>query len=274
MCIRDRENSEIQVVVSKGAESLDVPDVYGLPETEARDQIEKVGLKVSQVVNQFDATVTKGTVIKTSPERGTAVQQGDEIIIYVSNGQDEQPIIMPKLTGIQRADAEQRLSALNLKFQVNEVNSSEPAGTVLSQSIPEGQIVPEASLVVLEVSNGVPAEKSVSITVNFSGATAHYTNFIFRVYMDGVKQKEDEVNITATGSYTFSLQGSGGGDHDIRVMVVPKGSSEREQTLARYNVTFETGSVSEISKDISVFSKFTTSSSDSSSSSSSESGNE
>lgn len=271
---RIKENSEIQVVVSKGAESLDVPDVYGLPETEARDQIEKVGLKVSQVVNQFDATVTKGTVIKTSPERGTAVQQGDEIIIYVSNGQDEQPIIMPKLTGIQRADAEQRLSALNLKFQVNEVNSSEPAGTVLSQSIPEGQIVPEASLVVLEVSNGVPAEKSVSITVNFSGATAHYTNFIFRVYMDGVKQKEDEVNITATGSYTFSLQGSGGGDHDIRVMVVPKGSSEREQTLARYNVTFETGSVSEISKDISVFSKFTTSSSDSSSSSSSESGNE
>lgn len=266
-----KENAEIQVTVSKGAESTDVPDVYGLPETEARDQLEKAGLKVSQVVNQFDETVTKGTVIKTSPERGQPVKEGDEVIIYVSSGKDEQPIIMPKLIGSQRADAEQRLAALNLKYQVKEVNSSEPAGMVISQSIAEGQIVPEASLVVLEVSNGTPDVKSVSINVNFSGASAHYTNFIFRVYMDGVKQREDEVNITATGSYSFSLQGSGGSDHDIRVMVVPVGSSEREQTLARYSVTFETGSVSEISKDTSVFSKYVPDSSESGSSTDQES---
>ena len=76
-------------------------------------------------------------------------------------------------------------------------------------------------LITIEVSNGTPATNSVNIKVEFSASNVDYTYFTFRVLMDGIEQKTDNVNVTATNKYEFTLTGSGSSEHTVQIMVVP-----------------------------------------------------
>ena len=160
-------------------------------------------------MNQFDSTVAKGSVIKTNPAAGTQVKANTGVTVYVSMGEDEQPIVVPKLLGMTVSQAQTTLTNLKLKYEVKEVGSSEPKGTVLSQSVPEGSTVSEASLVVIEVSNGIPANRTLTFTANIpSNASEHHHYFTFKILMDGVVKKTEEVNVSATSNYKFTLTGS------------------------------------------------------------------
>lgn len=254
--IKIKEGQTLYVVVSKGLSMTDVPDVTNLSYAEAEDQLKKKGLKATKV-EQFDATVAKGSVIKTDPAKGTQVKTNTVVTVYVSMGEDEQPIVVPKLIGMTVSQAQTELNDRKLKCEVKEVGSSEPKGTVLSQSIAEGTTVPEASLVIIEVSNGVPANRTLTFTANIpSSASANYQYFTFKVLMDGVVKKTEEVNVSATSNYKFTLTGSGTDSHDIRVMVVPRGSSENEKLFVRYSADFEGGSIRVVSTDSKVFASF------------------
>lgn len=255
--IKIKKGATLYVTVSTGLNMTDVPDVTNLSLVEATDMIKKKGLKVENQVNQFDPTVAKGCVIKTNPAAGTQVKANTGVTVYVSMGEDEQPIVVPKLLGMTVSQAQTTLTNLKLKYEVKEVGSSEPKGTVLSQSVPEGSTVPEASLVVIEVSNGIPANRTLTFTANIpSNASEHHHYFTFKILMDGVVKKTEEVNVSATSNYKFTLTGSGTDSHDIRVLVVPRGSSENEKLFVRYNVDFDGGSIQVVSTDSKVFASF------------------
>ena len=66
---------------------------------------------------------------------------------------------------------------------VEEVNSSEPEGTVVGQSISAGTRVAAKTTITLQVSNGVPATSKVNVKFNIpSDATGR---FIFSLYING-----------------------------------------------------------------------------------------
>ena len=138
--IKIKEGQTLWVTVSAGLDMKDVPDVYGKSEVEAKDALKKEGFTNVTAVSQFDSTVPKGSVIKTTPERGEQVKSDQEIILYISLGVDEQPFVMPKL--INRTLEEARSLMSGMKLEVKEVDSNEPAGTVLSQSVAEGTTRP------------------------------------------------------------------------------------------------------------------------------------
>ncbi|MGI5895652.1 MAG: Stk1 family PASTA domain-containing Ser/Thr kinase [Oscillospiraceae bacterium] len=269
--IKIKEGQTLWVTVSAGLDMKDIPDVYGKSEVEAKDALKKEGFTNVSTIGQFDSTVPKGSVIKTTPERGEQVKSDQEIILYISLGVDEQPFVMPKL--INRTLEEARSLMSGMKLEVKEVDSNEPAGTVLSQSVAEGTTITDKTmLITIEVSNGTPATNSVNIKVEFSASNVNYTYFTFRVLMDGIEQKVDNVNVTATNKYEFTLTGSGSSEHTVRVMVVPRDENFQEKLLAEYSVEFETGGIHQVSSNPGVFATFKGNDSSSSSSSSSNSG--
>lgn len=79
------KGTKIQLVISQGKESVEVPDVSGMTEEEAVNTLEDKGF-VTEIVEEFSDTVEAGLVISTNPRAGKTVAHGTSITITVSKG--------------------------------------------------------------------------------------------------------------------------------------------------------------------------------------------
>ena len=87
-------------------------------------------------------TVIKGYVIKTEPEAGSVLNKGDTITLYVSNGAPVEETEVPKVVGMTYEQAVRELQKNRISIgSVSYEESSEPDGTVIAQSIDEGETV-------------------------------------------------------------------------------------------------------------------------------------
>jgi serine/threonine-protein kinase len=77
--------STVEIFVSSGPATVEVPDVTGQSEATASANLVGSGFKVTSV-DQSSTTVPVGRVIGTNPEAGTQVAPGSTIKIYVSTG--------------------------------------------------------------------------------------------------------------------------------------------------------------------------------------------
>lgn len=80
------QGTEIVLTVSRGIETVEVPDVGGLTLDEAKEKLEEMGLKVSTVEVYNDGFDQPDTVKKNhgiAPAAGEIVAKGDEIILQV-----------------------------------------------------------------------------------------------------------------------------------------------------------------------------------------------
>ena len=76
----------IEVVVSAGPETVDVPSLFNLSVTEATDVLVAAGLKPGQEVHQFNDKVASGRIFFSEPATGTEVGKGSLVKLYVSSG--------------------------------------------------------------------------------------------------------------------------------------------------------------------------------------------
>jgi len=74
------EGSTVSIVVSKGSEMVEVPDVIGSTETEARQTIESKGLDVKVT---YEPHADNTLVIRQDPESPTKVKLGTTVTIIV-----------------------------------------------------------------------------------------------------------------------------------------------------------------------------------------------
>lgn len=83
----DPETVSITLYVSKGEESVTMPDLIGQTESEAKATLEAAKLVLGDVKEESSFTVEEGKVTKTwAFEKGTAVPPGTAITIYLSTG--------------------------------------------------------------------------------------------------------------------------------------------------------------------------------------------
>jgi len=84
--------SEAKVIfeVSIGPELISLNNLSGMTEEEAKSYLDSVNL-VMNPVEEKSETVPAGSVIRQSPERGTELQEGSTVNVYVSTGPEEKP---------------------------------------------------------------------------------------------------------------------------------------------------------------------------------------
>ena len=80
----------INVIVSKGPQDVAVPNVEGLDETAAQQQIERAGLTASVSDEPTDDPANDGFVLAQDPPGGNRVEPGATVVIFVGRFEDTQ----------------------------------------------------------------------------------------------------------------------------------------------------------------------------------------
>ncbi|WP_338595293.1 Stk1 family PASTA domain-containing Ser/Thr kinase [Saccharopolyspora sp. SCSIO 74807] len=108
-------SSEVRLVVSKGPQPVQVPDVTGAGKDEAFAALQAAGFEPYEAGKQFDPNVEADHVITTDPSAGTTVELSGKprIGVVVSNA-----VTVPDLNGTQAEQAQQQLASMGLQLQV------------------------------------------------------------------------------------------------------------------------------------------------------------
>lgn len=132
-----------------------VPDVTKMTVEKAKKELEKVGLEItSKDIEQANEKISKGKVIKTSPEKGRTVKKGTKIQLYVSTGTSK--IEIEDYTGQNYYEIEAKLKALGLNVvkmtkEYSETDTSVKAEMIVGQDIDEGEKLEKGDSITLYV---------------------------------------------------------------------------------------------------------------------------
>lgn len=226
-----KEGQKIALTVSMGLNIQTVPDVAGKTEEEAVKILTDAGFS-TVISSKYSEEVEEGLVIGTNPASGEVAKKSQNLQIYVSLGsKSATDIEVPSLVGLTQTLATEMLESLELVPLVQQVDSIEPRGRVLSQSIAAGEKVPKNTSITITVSTGKSPKTDLTITISFSNAADQ--DFTFVTYMDNVQVDQQTIN-PARGPLNVPLSGSG----DVNVVVMIGGD-----TYATYRVNFDSQTV-------------------------------
>ncbi len=150
---RIRDNDPVSLTISRGPETVRVPNVKGYALDEARARLKDEGLKAGMIARDFSEEVPFGYVISTDPDTGTTRRAGSAIALIISKGS---PVDVPDVTGDELADARQELQDAGLKVEIapEQINSEFDAGQVAQQSPSPDRQLGEGDTVTLTISKG------------------------------------------------------------------------------------------------------------------------
>lgn len=136
-----KEKSKVTLTVSEGEEPGIVPSLRNMTVDEAKDELERAGLKLGKITRKYSSSVDKGKIISQSEDADKEVSKETEIDIVVSDGEKEILSKVPSLKGKTFEDAESALKAakLNMGSVRYGTDESQPDGVVIDQSISAGK---------------------------------------------------------------------------------------------------------------------------------------
>ena len=143
----------VSVVTSAGQKEVVVPETRGLTRRDAERALEGAGLSVG-AVQQQSSDSARGTVLATAPQAGAKVPAG-AVTLILSSGPAS--VTLPNVVGRSYGDARSALEQIGLLVNGSGLDSAstEPAGTVISQSPSAGRTVPSGTTVQLRISAGI-----------------------------------------------------------------------------------------------------------------------
>ena len=147
-----KRGAVVTMIVSTGPVMISVPQVTGLNQAAAEAALRKAGLTPGAVTQTASDTIGAGIVVSTDPVAGTSWPQTKPVGIMVSAGPP-----LPNFVGQQFQDAQDQAQSGGYQLQqVQDADSTEPPGTITSQSPTPGTPITAGEVVTVHVSNGPP----------------------------------------------------------------------------------------------------------------------
>ena len=223
-----KEHSEISVVISKGTETVKVPDVVGKTREEAEKLLKDAGL-VAEITEENDEKVEAGIVLSQDIEDGETVNKGSTVKLVVSKGSGIVNVEVPSVVGRTEQEARNLLTEAGLKVNVvNDEDESKNDGVVLRQSREAGTEVQEGTTITITV-NKVSEAKEATFTIDVEAITGGYEEETGNS-TSGNTAKTVDITITVGGSEAFQ-QSNVDKNSTITARVSGKGSKEVVVTL-------------------------------------------
>ena len=164
-----RRGRVVTLTVSQGARMVNVPLVVGVPERDARLRLENEGFRVPAAsLTVYHPTIPAGSVAEQSPPGNSKQPEGSEVRLIISKGPEPQLIPAPNLIGKTLAEAQQELTAAQLKQGTLTYQRSEEqfAGIIVAQDPRPETSVLQGGAINLVVSQGPgPERKQIDVTV-------------------------------------------------------------------------------------------------------------
>lgn len=149
---RIRDHDTVTLTISRGPETVPVPQLEGYRLDKARALLKRNGLEPGMVTREFSDEVPRGSVISTSPDAGTERRAGSAVALVISKGS---PVEVSDVTGSDLADARAELEQAGLKVKV-------AAKTVTSDEFEQGQVAVQSP------ESGSEAEQGDTVTLTVS----------------------------------------------------------------------------------------------------------
>ncbi|MDE5621088.1 MAG: Stk1 family PASTA domain-containing Ser/Thr kinase [Ruminococcus sp.] len=245
-----KKGDVLKVKISKGMETVEVPNVANMNAELARDQLKQRGLEC-EIKNSSSTEIQKGYVINTEPEVGTEVHKGSTIVLYVSMGVDAGQVSVDDYVGKVADDACTLAEYAGLKPRTELKASYEEEGKVIEQSIAKGEKVEEGTEIIFYVSNGQAPDGEIPFTIPFP------TNANGRFVIDFVITNEDGSTTTDSTSVLLvpempqvSQNVKGSGENVSVVVVLTNMNTGVRAQIGSYYFNFATGAVNVQTEDI------------------------
>lgn len=150
-----------------------MPDLEGKTQKQAEELLKDYKVTISDdIIEELSDEYDEGKIIETDPKKGTTIKEGDVVKLTISKGKY---IVVDDYVGMDVEKAEKALDKLGFDVIIEYEVSSKTKGTVIDQSIDEGEKVD-------------PTEKEREITLTVS--KGNYIVISDYVGMDVEKAKE------------------------------------------------------------------------------------
>jgi len=214
---RKGENRIIRVWVSAGEDTVPMPNVAGITPVQAEVELKKLLNQYSLVLEaaekdkQYSDTITPGYIVSTIPAEGEPLRKGDTIRLCVSKGpKPPETIVVPHFVGLQIDMILPQLSLYKLTCDeatdIELVDSLEPAGKIVWQSLDMLTEVPEGSAIQFQVSTGKPPKITESYDLPQDGRESVYVE----VYVGDEEEPQFSESVDCSNeTVTVTLDGEG-----------------------------------------------------------------
>ncbi|MCW2637338.1 MAG: pknB [Blastococcus sp.] len=159
------EGTAVNLVIGTGPDAVTVPNVVGLSEQEARDNLVNAGFNASSIsTREVDSLQEEGRVVAVTPDQQSQAAPDQAIVLSLSKGTVE----LPDVQGKTEADA--RAALLDAGFTEGQVvtqsveRNDAPQGTVVETSPGPGSAVGAGQEITLLVAVPVPPEPTPTTT--------------------------------------------------------------------------------------------------------------
>jgi len=149
-------NLVINVIVCAEEEKGEMPNLIGMDYQEAKTQLINMNLDLTiSTQSEFSDTQAEGQVIRTTPGTGGELKKGAAVTIVYSLGPEVRLVKVPSFIGLSLDSAISQAESTGLRVGQSEyVNSDDPEGAIIDQSLDAKTEVPEGTVIYFTISKG------------------------------------------------------------------------------------------------------------------------
>ena len=229
-----KEQRMVQLVVSKGAGDITIPDLQGMSFDQAREKLKALGLSIGKISYESDSSKDDGVVISQGLQAGGKASKGATVDITI-NQTKSTTVEIPNVVGMTIKEAKEALG--NLGLSISKISgSNEDSAVVTAVSPAPGSSVKRDESITLVgqpkdgKKDGANSKQSgatkgvVDVTVPNGRASQHVKLVVIdddggRVVYDGTNAPGDRI--------VKSVSGSG----NVRVQIYLNNALVQEQSL-------------------------------------------
>lgn len=229
-----KSGSTITLTVNGTDTEVSVPFVTNFSEQEALQSLKDKNF-MTEVVYVENTKTPKGYTIDTFPKAGVKATIGSTVYLYVANGEKQEQVQLPSVTGLTLSEAKSELEELGLTVETQyDDDSKEAKDTVLGMSPLQYGKVDKGTVVTLTVSSGKGDKNTVNIYVDLPTNTD--SSVEMTVIVDGVVDPQYSKTLVPKYNKTCTLEITGSGTSTVVIQL--DGQAYRE-----YSIDFSTSSV-------------------------------
>ena len=180
--------STVKITISTGVETVQVPNLEGKTEEEAKKAITDAGLTLSAVLNSEDTKKENGKVLKQSLEAGSTVEKGSNITITIN-----------KIAEVIQGTVNINLKSLLKYTEETETIVDEETGETTTKTKEAGSV----KLKVVVGGDTVYSEKQKKDTTNVAVGFSGVGTVTIKVYVDDVLKTTKQLNLNNSTTLTI-----------------------------------------------------------------------
>ena len=186
----------VNLIISKGKDRIEVPDLVGLTVEEATAALKKNNLKIGRVSEKFSDTFEAGLLIDGIPSSGSPVRKDSSVDLIISKGQEQVELTNFEGKTSDQAQSELTEAGLIVNSEYEYSDTIEP-GTVISQTPSDVSTVGKGEKITLVISKG-PSKIFIPNVYSLSkkAATKILEDLGFKVEFKYIAKKKTVTNMT------------------------------------------------------------------------------